>query len=334
MNPSTTQPTIVGSGNLRYAADPNWCRMPAGEELGEAIGLATDSRDRVYIFTRTPNLLRVFDREGNYLRTWSDIPFVRPHGLHVGPDDTVWCTDDEGHTVRRFSPEGRLLMTLGTGQPSETGAVKPDYRTIKHSAGPFNYPTNVALAPDGDIYVSDGYGNARIHRFSPDGKLLASWGEPGSGPGQFNVPHGITIDRDGVVLVADRENSRIQRFTAGGKLIDIWTDVARPCNMFIDPAGRIFVAEIGFNAGLYYGPVPTGPSGGRVSVFSPTGEVLARFGGGKNPTAAGDFWAPHDIWIDSRGDFYVGEVNYTTGIRRGLIGPDSHTLQKFTLVTT
>jgi DNA-binding beta-propeller fold protein YncE len=307
--------------------------MPAGEELGEVIGVATDSQDRVFLFTRTPNMLRMFDREGNFLRTLTDVPFVRPHGIFIGPDDTIYCTDDNGHTVRRFTTDGRLLLTLNPGgKPSDTGATSPDYRQIKQAAGPFCFPTNVALSPQGEIYVSDGYGNARIHRFTADGKLLASWGEVGDGPGQFRTPHGIVIDRDGVVLVADRENSRIQRFTPDGQLIDIWTDVARPCDMFIDPTGRIFVAEIGFRAGLYYGVVPPNASGGRMSVFSPKGEVLARFGGGVNPCAAGDFWSPHDVWIDSRGDIYIGEVNYTTGIRKGLIGPDSHTLQKFTLV--
>ena len=102
-SPTTEKRTIVGSGKLRYAADPNWCRLPAGEELGEAIGVATDSQDRVFLFTRTPNLLRVFDREGNFLYGWDHVQFVRPHGLHIGPDDTVYLTDDEDHTVRKYT---------------------------------------------------------------------------------------------------------------------------------------------------------------------------------------------------------------------------------------
>jgi DNA-binding beta-propeller fold protein YncE len=332
-SPTTEKRTIVGSGKLRYSADTNWCRLPESEELGEVIGVATDSQDRVFLFTRTPNRLRAFDREGNYLYSWPEGLFVRPHGIFIGPDDTLYLTDDNGHAVRQFTLEGKLLMTLGvSGVPSDTGATTPDYRTIKRAAPPFCFPTNLALAPGGDIYVSDGYGNARVHRFSPDGRLLHSWGEPGAGPGQFHVPHGIAIDREGTVMVADRENSRIQRFTPDGEFIDEWTHVARPCDMFVDKTGRIFVAEIGFFAGLYYGVIPPNASGGRLSVLSPTGEVLARFGGGANPTAAGDFFSPHDVWIDSRGDFYVGEVNYTTGIRKGLVGPDSHTLQKFTLI--
>jgi DNA-binding beta-propeller fold protein YncE len=329
--------TIVGSGPLRFAADPAWCRLPEGEELGEVVGVATDSHDRAFLFTRTPNRLRVFDRQGNFLYAWQDVAFVRPHGIHIGPDDSVYCTDDSDHTVRRFSPDGELLLTLGvSGRPSDTGATSTDYRTIRRAAGPFHFPTNVALSPQGEIYVSDGYGNACIHRFSSDGRLLGSWGQPGAGPGQFHVPHGIAVDRQGLVYVADRENSRLQRFTPDGQFIDQWTDVARPCEVFIDRADRVFVAELGYYAGMFPGNLAPSPTatGGRMSIFSPAGELLARWGGGVHPSAPGDFFAPHDVWIDSRGDFYVSEVNYTTGIRTGLVGPDSHTLQKFTVVPT
>ncbi len=151
-SPATQKQTLVGSGQLRYAADPNWCRMPPEEELGEVIGVATDSQDRVFLFTRTPNRLRIFDRDGNFLRTLTDVPFVRPHGIFIGPDDTIYCTDDNGHTVRRFTTDGKLLLTLNpSGQPSDTGATTPDYRQIKQAAGPFCFPTNVALSAQGEI---------------------------------------------------------------------------------------------------------------------------------------------------------------------------------------
>jgi DNA-binding beta-propeller fold protein YncE len=204
-----------------------------------------------------------------------------------------------------------------------------DFRTIKRSAPPFHYPTNLATGPGGELYVSDGYGNARVHKFAADGRLLFSWGEPGSGPGQFHIPHGIAY-RQGIVYVADRENSRVQLFDAYGKYLDSWTDVARPCEVFC-AGDRVFVAELGFTAGMWPGTSAPGPeaSGGRLSIFSNKGQLLARWGGGANPCAAGDFFAPHDVWVDSRGSIYVGEVTLSAGGKRGLVSPDCHSLQKF-----
>src|SRR5207245_7755883 len=142
----------------------------------------------------------------------------------------VYCTVDSHHTDRQYTPDVRLLLTLGTSsKPSNTGATSMDSRTIVRAGPPFHYPTNLALSPQGELYVSDGYGNARIHKFSAEGQLLFSWGEPGSGPGQFHIPHGIAVDRQGRVYVADRENSRIQLFAPDGAYLSQWTDVARPC---------------------------------------------------------------------------------------------------------
>ena len=187
------------------------------------------------------------------------------------------------------------------------------------------------LKPDGDIYVADGYGNARVHRFTPDGRLLQSWGEPGSGPGQFQVPHGIAVDRDGTVFVADRENSRIQLFSAAGVYQGEWTDVARPCQVFLARDGSVCVAELGFHAGRWpgTGAAQPGQTGGRVSIFDRGGKLQARWGGGANPTAAGDFCAPHDIWVDSRGDLYVAEVTLSGGVEPGLVPAWCKSFQKF-----
>jgi DNA-binding beta-propeller fold protein YncE len=322
----------VGSGEFTYQANTAWCQLPLGWELKEVTAVATDSQDRVLVFNRSEHPVLVFDRDGAFLSSWGEGVFARPHGIHVGPDDAIYCTDDLDHTVRKFSSDGKLLMTLGTsGSPSETGAFSVDYRNIQQAGPPFNFPTNVALSPDGEIYVTDGYGNARVHKFSVDGKLLFSWGEAGSGAGEFRVPHGIAVDQAGTVFVADRENSRIQLFSPTGEFIDVWNDIARPCDLIFDRAGNLFVAELGYRAGMFAGDEPpmTNPTGGRVSVFSGGGQLLARWGGGDQPCAPGDFFAPHDIWIDSRGDLYVSEVTYTAGIARGVIGTDCHTLQKF-----
>src|SRR5947209_5389993 len=197
--------------DYHYKALENWERLPDGWSFGEVAGVATNSRGHVYVFNRGEHPLMVFDREGLFLTSWGEGLVVRAHGITIGPDDAVYLTDDVDHTVRKFTPEGRLLQTLGTsGRASDTGIVGLDYRTIQRCGEPFNRPTNLALAADGSMYVTDGYGNARVHKFAPDGHLLFSWGEPGTGPGQFNLPHGIALDRFGRVYVADRENSRIQ----------------------------------------------------------------------------------------------------------------------------
>lgn len=319
-------------GALHPQANVDWARRPAGYSWPEVAGVATDSRDRVFVFNRGEHPMMVFDREGTFLRSWGEGVFARAHGLTIGPDDALYCTDDLDHTVRKFTPEGQLLLTLGTsGKPSDTGATSMDYRTIRHVGMPFHFPTNVALSPAGEIYVTDGYGNACVHKFSASGQLLFSWGGPGSGPGQFHVPHGIAVDQRGTVFVADRENSRIQIFLPTGEFLREWTDMARPCQVAFDAAGNLLVAELGYRAGMWPGTFPPTPdaTGGRVSVFDPGGTLLARWGGGGNPTAPGDFFAPHDICMDSRGDVYVAEVVMSAGGNRGLVSPDCHSLQKF-----
>jgi DNA-binding beta-propeller fold protein YncE len=297
-------------------------------------GVATDSQDRVYVFNRGEHPVIVFDRDGRFVKSWGEGLIARAHGIHIGPDDSVYLTDDLDHTVRKFTTEGRLLQTLGTsGQPSDTGIDGIDYRTIRRPGAPFHRPTNVALAADGSLYVTDGYGNCRVHHFSADGQLLESWGEPGSGPGQFNLPHGIAVDRSGRIYVADRENSRIQIFSPRGEFISQWTDVTRPMQVFIDRDDTVFVAEVGWRAGLFpWQQAPANAPAARVSIFDRDGRLLARWGGQGEPTAPGEFFAPHDIWVDRNGSIYVGEVTWSAGGARGLVAPDCHSLQKFVRV--
>lgn len=333
---SSAAGSSVGGGAFRYRVHAAWEQLPPGWSFGEVAGVATDSAGRVFVFNRGEHPVIVFERDGRFVQSWGEGVFARPHGLMIGPDDAVYCVDDLGHAVRKFTPEGRLLLTLGTpGAASDTGAQGLDYRTIRRTAGPFNCPTNLALAAAGDLYIADGYGNARVHHFSPDGKLLHTWGEPGDGPGEFHVPHGIAIAGDGTVLVADRENSRIQRFTPEGRFIDEWTLVARPCQVAVDAAGNVFVAELGYRAGMFPGNVagPGQTTGGRVSIYNASGEVQVRIGGGENPCAWGDFFAPHDVTIDRFGDFYVGEVTLSAGAKVGLVPRDCHSLQKFVRIT-
>ncbi len=332
---SHTDHPLVGTGSFRYHADAQWARCPSGEAFHwvEASGVACDSRGRVFVFNRGRNEMQVYDSDGTFLESWGEGRFQHPHGVTVGPDDSIYTVDDYEHTVRKFTPEGRLLMTLGNpGIPSDTGATQVDYRGVVRGGPPFNLPTNVAIGHEGELYVSDGYGNARVHKFDPEGRLIRSWGKPGAAPGQFHLPHGIAVDRQGRVFVADRENSRIQIFSSDGDFLDSWDNLARPCQVRFDPAGNALVAELGYRCALWPGnPLPPpGSTGGRISILSPEGKVLSRWGGGLQPTAPGDFFAPHDIACDFRGDIYLTEVVYSAGGKRGEIPLDCHTLQKFT----
>lgn len=330
-----TSQQVVSSGDFRFQADSHWAQWPADWGLQEVSSVATDSRDRVYLFNRSGRPVAVFDRDGKFLESWDGDYFVRPHGIFIDPGDMVYCVDDLGHTVTKFTPDGQQLFRLGTrGQPSATGATSVDYRTIQHAGPPFHYPTNLAVAPNGELYVSDGYGNARIHRFTASGELISSWGSPGAGPGQFHVPHGIAVHPNGTVFLADRENDRLQLFSPEGQFLEEWTGIARPCDLDIAVDGNVYVAELGYRAGMWPGTVAPypGATGGRVSIFNPQGELLARFGGGEQPHTAGDFFAPHAIWLDSRGDFYLTEVCYTAAKNVPPPVGSYHTLQKFSRI--
>jgi DNA-binding beta-propeller fold protein YncE len=311
----------------------DWEQLPEGFRHQDVAGVGVDSRDRVYLITRGDPRVIVYEADGRFVGSWGEGLFTpRTHGITVGPDDSIYCVDDGDHTVRKFTPDGQLLLTLGrSGVPSDTGYDGSNLASITHGGPPFNRPTNVAVAPNGDLYVSDGYGNARVHQFSPDGELIRSWGEPGTGPGQFNLPHGIWVSPDGRVLVADRENDRIQVFSPDGEYLEQWTDVQRPTQVFVAADGLVYVAELWWKKGqrsYVHGEVREHRYGG-VRVLDQAGRTLTRFGG-VAPGAPGTFCAPHSLCVDSRGDVYVGEVTYTFALSRGEPLPaDTPTIQKF-----
>jgi DNA-binding beta-propeller fold protein YncE len=296
---------IVGSGKYTYRVNEAWQRPPEGLEI-RACAVSVDSQDRVYCFNRNPeHPVVIFDREGNFLSSWGAGLFTFPHAIRIVREngkDVVWLCDEHHQTFQKFTTDGKLLQTIGEkGARSDTGVPTDDFssqawRKVTHGGGPFNLPTDIAFAADGSMFMTDGYGNARVHKFSRDAKYLFSWGEPGTAPGQFNLPHGVWIDRRGRVLVADRENDRVQVFDQDGELLAVWpTELIGPAFFYVDDDDVVYVPE---------------HNGGRISILTLDGERLARWGDGPVHRSC------HGIWVDSHGDLYVVQPGEWGRVRR------------------
>ncbi len=290
---------ILGSGEYTYRVEERWAKLPPGYALGDVAALAVDRRDRVYLFNRGPHPMIVVDSDGEYVDSWGEGLFANPHGLHIGPDDCIYCTDDGDHTVRKCTLDGKVLLTLGVpGKPAPY-----------MSGEPFHRCTHTAVSPENDFYVSDGYGNARIHKYSPQGRPILSWGDPGIDPGQFNFPHNVCCDADGWVYVADRENHRIQIFDGEGRYETQINNFHRPSALLLS-GGQCPICYVG-EIGPYMNVNRKNPNlGPRISIATHEGKLLARFG--NLPTAGnkpGQFLSPHGLALDSKGNLYVGEVS-------------------------
>src|SRR5213595_3256465 len=293
-------PVILGSGEHRYRVVENWAKLPEGWNLTDVASVAVDSKERIYVFNRGAHPMVVLDREGNFIKSWGEGLFSRAHGLHIDSQDNLYCTDDGDHTVRKCSPDGKVLLTIGI----------PNRPRPFMSGEPFHRCTHTALSPKGEIYVSDGYGNACVHKFTPDGKLIKSWGEPGTDPGQFNIVHNIVTDAEGWVYVADRENHRVQVFDGNGKYETQWNNLHRPCGLYMHNTRNpvCYIGELGPVMGVNRNSPNLGP---RVSIVDHQGKLLSRFGDAHAGTAPTAFLGPHGLAVDSRGDLYVGEVSWT-----------------------
>ncbi len=282
----------VGSDALRYEVAEGWGELPAGYEWGQIGSVNVDAEDRVYVYTRTEHPLMVFDRDGHFQRSFGEGIIKDAHGLYLDADENMFMVDRAAQVAMKFSTDGKKLLEVGNrDQPSDTGWTS-ETREVLRAAGPFHHPTDVALSATGEFYVSDGYRNARVHKFSAAGELLFSWGEPGTGPGQFNLVHSVW-EQKGKVYVADRMNHRIQVFTPEGEYLDMWGGFSQPCDIFVDANDIMYVAELD----------------GRVTLLGLTGEVVARIGSTEQRAAEpGKFIGPHGVWADQHGDFYVSEV--------------------------
>jgi hypothetical protein len=245
--------------------------------------------------------MMVFDREGNFLRSWGEGVFPRAHGAHFAPDETLYLTDDDDHTVRRCTLDGKVLMTLGIpGRPAPFMSQEPFHRC-----------THTAPPPHRDPHHPHGYGNARVHQLSPHGKLHLPWGVPGSAPGEYHLHHYLFSAADVRFYVADRESHRIQVFDGNCKYETEWRHLHRPSGIFMPP-GKCSVCYVG-ECGPTYGFSRDAPNlGPRVSIVDNQGKLLARFGDIRGAgTGPGQFISPHGLAVDSHGDVYVGEVSAT-----------------------
>lgn len=277
--------TVVGDGDFRYELDETWPNIPEGWTLELCSDVAIDSRDRVFVFNRGIHTIAVFDAEtGNFLTSWGEGNFKEPHGIYIGPDDSVYLTDRQAHVVTKHTPNGEILIEMG----------RRDYAQVTvdnhgNFGDPFCQPSGIALNDEGKMFVSDGYGNFRIHRFSASGELEHSWGTPGMGPGEFSLPHNIGVDSRGRVFVADRQNQRVQIFDQDGGFIAEWADDVRGPGDFFMQDEVVFLVEQGR---------PTG-----ITIFDLDGGIVTRWRGAENGTEA-----PHGIWLDSKGNIFVAEI--------------------------
>ena len=275
---TSSQQAVHKLASAGYQAVPGFLKLPEELVLGPCSAVAINSNGDLYLFHRGPQPILCFDAAGEFLRSWGDDLIGTAHGIRVDRDDNVWVTDIKHHLVFKFSSAGRLLLALGTSDKPGSGRDQ------------FNKPTDVAFGPNGEVFVTDGYGNSRVVKFDHDGKFVSTWGTRGAQPGEFHLPHSIVVDSMQRVLVGDRENDRIQVFDLNGRQLDIWNGFA-PYGIAIDWAQRVFVADGRAN---------------QILRLDGRGQVVLRLG--TKGHAAGQFELPHMLAIDRDGSLYVAEV--------------------------
>lgn len=268
---------------LPHKVVPGWAQLPAGSNFGETPSVAVDKKDNVWVFNRGNRPVVQFDKSGKMLQSWANPPVVAAHGIGVGPDGAVWLVDTTGHSVMKFTEQGRLQMVI-----ANAGRLPGD----NSSEYAFNLPTSLAFRPDGGFYVADGYGNSRVVQYSQDGEYIRHWGGMGAEPGRFNTVHSITLDSKGNVYVADRTNNRIQVFDADGKFLDQWTDIGQPWGLYyVAKENAIYMCD-----GL----------DNRIIKLNLDGQILGQLSSfGKAP---GKLDFAHHLAVDSEGSIYVAEI--------------------------
>lgn len=262
---------IVILGSRHYRVDTPWGVLPRGMQFGQVSQLTADSAGNVFVLQRAHPAILVFGPDGALIDAWDHLHILDGHGIAASPDDRIIVIDRDAHQVIFTDTKGKVLQTLGE-------------RHRPRHAAPFNHPSDAAVAPDGEIYVTDGYGNSLVHRFSAAGEHIASWGRPGDGPGEFTTPHAVWIDQSDRVLVADRENNRVQLFDRAGAYLEEWRDLYHPMDIYGLADGSILVTD----------QVP------RLSMFAADGRLTGR----GRPALNG----AHGLWGDRQGNIFLAEM--------------------------
>lgn len=287
-----------------YEVDPSWPRKPSEYEWAAMPGIAVDEKDQVWIFTRSKPPIQVYAADGTFIRAWGDDTIGNAHHLKIDRDGNVWVSDIGLHVVRKFSPNGDVLLTAGIpGQPGGDAAH-------------FNRPTDVAIAPNGELFVADGYRNNRIVHLDARGKFIKQWGQMGVGPDDLSLPHAIAMDSRGRLYVADRNNVRVQIYDQAGTLLDSWQNVMVPWGFWLTDRDEVWVCGSSpmpwRNDPAYPGaPVGCPPRDQMVVKFNTAGRILQLWtipkgeDGNEKP---GDVNWLHAMAFDSRGNLYVGDI--------------------------
>ena len=299
-NASAQTPGESPAGKVRCVVDPTWPQKPESFTWGALSGITVDAQDQVYLFNRSEPTVQVYRTDGTLVRSWTTANPKGTHHIKLDPDGDVWLADFRSHVVQKYSPEGKLLLTLG-----EAGHPACDENH-------FNGPTDMAFLPNGDVFISDGYGNRRVVHFDKQGRFVKAWGEEGTGPGQFALPHAIAIDSQRRLYVADRNNARIQVFDTEGKLLALWDDLMMPWGFAMTDNDEIWVcgsSRVRQPSGD--GWVITPPPDQLLMKLSPNGNVLLRVPLQQTTAAPGKpgevDWV-HTISVDSKGSIYLGDI--------------------------